>query len=182
MVEPYEASLTMNTSLGMLTSLGAQYLEFSATPSEPGPLCSTCGERDYAVVRCCENGHAASWTWLFSVAETHVAFCRSRLQRDLNVPCVAEGCTGKIPPDVKQFVLRHCPVAKTFDDEMQAEMNRLMKGGLKVVGAREVPGPERTVCRRICAKEPWKETRTTRRKVFLDWNKTKLRRKERRTR
>lgn len=144
---PHEAWLTMNASLGMLNSLGAQYLEFSATPSEPGPLCSTCGERDYALVRCCENGHVACSTCLFSVAETHVAFCRSRLQRDLNVPCVAEGCTGKIPPDVKQFVLRHCPAAKTFDDEMQAEMSRLMKGGLKVVGAGEVPGPECTVCR-----------------------------------
>jgi hypothetical protein len=143
----HEAWVTQNSSLGVLNDLDAQSLVFSATPSEAGPLCPNCGTRAYALIRSCDHGHAVCLTCVFSMAESQVGFCRSRLQRELNVPCAMHGCTGTVGPDVNSFVLRTCPVARTFEDDMQAEMIRLQKGGQKLVCDVKVPGMECIVCR-----------------------------------
>ena len=79
----------MNESSSTLNSLDAKSLEFSATPSEPGPLCSICVKRDYALVRCCGNGHTVCSTCLFWIAEAHVVLVPSETCMCLVLPAIA---------------------------------------------------------------------------------------------
>lgn len=130
-----------------LKALAGGALRWAAAPTQPGPVCGSCGLRHLALLRNADCSHEACEVCWTQWAESHLDTCRSELR--LAMCCQEPGCGKQMADGIWRHVCTRSAPLRDFAQHIDAHVERLRRtaGGMFHAPAPCEAGPQCGICR-----------------------------------